>query len=88
MKTEKIEMANNKTHGEKLVGIDFNVGNRGDVHDCKQRFAEAINQLETHRAEAFEQGTLTADKEMLLDEAQKRIIDAQMWAVKAITWGL
>ena len=33
------------TVGEKLVGIDFNVGNRGDVADCKNRFAFAIKQL-------------------------------------------
>lgn len=26
------------TRGEQLVGIDFNVGNRGDVHDCKNAF--------------------------------------------------
>lgn len=76
------------THGEKLVGITFNVGARQDVHDCKQRFAFAIDQLEAHKQDAFAQGTLNSTKEMLIEEAQKRILDAQMWAVKAITYGI
>lgn len=37
---------------------------------------------------AFYDETSREYKEMLLDEAVKRIIDAQMWAVKALTWGL
>lgn len=86
--TDQIKFANDKSVGEKLVGIDFNPGNIGDVAECKQRFAQAINQVIAHKDDAFNQGTLTADKEMLLDEAVKRILDAQMWAVKAITWGL
>ncbi|OOH91870.1 hypothetical protein BMT54_01805 [Pasteurellaceae bacterium 15-036681] len=75
------------THGEKLVGIEFNVGNRSDVAECKERFAKAIDQLEVHKAETLQHGTLNANKEMLIEEAQKRILDAQMWAVKAITYG-
>ena len=80
-------MSTGNTIGEKLVGIDFNPSNLGAVAQCKQRFAEAINQLEQHQEEAIEHGTLTADKQMLLCEAKKRIVDAQMWAVKALTWG-
>ena len=85
--TDQIKFANDKSSGEKLVWIDFNPGNITDIAECKQRFAQAINQVIAHK-DAFNQGSLTADKEMLLDEAVKRIIDAQMWAVKAITWGL
>lgn len=70
------------TRGEQLVGIDFNVGNRGDVHECKMRFAHAINQLEEL---SNGPSTLSATQKLLLDEAIMRIIDAQMWAVKAIT---
>lgn len=70
------------TRGEQLVGIDFNVGNRGDVHECKMRFAHAINQLE----ELINgPATLSATQKLLIDEAITRIVDAQMWAVKAIT---
>lgn len=70
------------TRGEQLVGIDFNVGNRGDVHDCKTRFAQAIDQLE-----AIKNGPeMISDLQLhLIDEAILRILDAQMWAVKAIT---
>lgn len=70
------------TRGEQLVGIDFNVGNRGDVHDCKLRFAQAIDQLENLRTGP---GVLSANQEMIIAEAITRILDAQMWAVKAIT---
>lgn len=75
------------THGEKLVGINFNVGNATDVHTCKTRFAAAIDQIVEARESAREHGTLNAIKEQLLDEAETRIVDAQMWAVKAITYG-
>jgi hypothetical protein len=70
------------TRGEQLVGIDFNVGNRSDVHDCKARFAQAIDQLE-----AIKNGPeMISDLQLhLIDEAMLRILDAQMWAVKAIT---
>lgn len=80
-------MSTGKTIGEKLVGIDFNPDNLGAIAQCKQCFAEAINRLERHREEAIEHVKLTADKQMLFCEAKKRIIDAQMWAVKALTWG-
>ena len=70
------------TYGEELVGIGFNVGNRGDVHECKMRFAHAINQLE----ELINgPSTLSATQKLLIDEAITRIVDAQMWAVKDIT---
>lgn len=75
------------TTGGRLVGIGFNVGNDGEVTECKRRFADAIDQLETHKEIADEHGTLNATKEYLLKEAQTRIIDAQMWAVKALTYG-
>lgn len=70
------------TRGEQLVGIDFNVDNHGDVHDCKMRFAHAINRLEELRNGPT---TLSATQELLINEAIMRIVDAQMWAVKAIT---
>ena len=70
------------TRGEQLVGIDFNVGNRGDVHECKTRFAQAIDQLENLRTGPE---MLSANQEMIIAEAIMRILDAQMWAVKALT---
>lgn len=75
------------TRGEKLVSINFNVGGADDVAECKKRFAEAIDQLDEHRDDELRHGTLSAIKDKLLDEAESRIIDAQMWAVKALTYG-
>lgn len=66
------------TRSEKLVGINFNVGGSE---------VDAIDQLVERRIEADEQGTLNSIKEQLLAEAEARIVDAQMWAVKAITYG-
>ena len=51
------------------------MGNRGDVAECKNRFAFAINQLED-----------LYKSEEVTEEAKMRILDAQMWAVKAITY--
>lgn len=70
------------TLGEKLVGVDFNVDNRGDVTECKNRFAFAINQLE----ELYKSEEVTEGKASIIEEAKMRILDAQMWAVKAITY--
>ena len=70
------------TVGEKLVGVDFNVGNRGDVADCKNRFAFAINQLE----DLYKGKEVTEGQAAIIEEAKMRILDAQMWAVKAITY--
>lgn len=70
------------TYGEQLVGLDFNVGNREDVHECKQRFAQAIDQLKDliNGPE-----TVSEDQWFITQEAIKRALDAQMWAVKALT---
>ena len=75
------------TRGEKLVGINFNVGGSDAVAECKKRFAEAIDQLDAHRDDELNRGTLNAIKDKLIGEAESRIIDAQMWAVKALTYG-
>lgn len=76
----------NETLGEKLVGITFNVDNLTDVAECKVRFAQAIDQIEAHKEECIKQGLLSLNKEMIINEAKKQIINAQMWGVKAITY--
>jgi len=73
------------TFGEKAVGLTFNSGANAAVHDCKVIYAKAIDQLNTIRDVAvfnkdFEVARLTA---VAITETQ----GAQMWAVKAITWG-
>lgn len=49
------------TRGELVVGISFNVGGREDVHECKQRFADAIDQLYT-----LEEGASDFKRELII----------------------
>lgn len=70
------------TYGEQLVGLSFNVGNREDVHECKKRFAESIDQLKELIAGPEK---ISEMQYLLAQEAIKRALDAQMWAVKALT---
>lgn len=70
------------TYGEQLVGLSFNVGNREDVHECKKRFAESIDQLKELIAGPEKVSEM---QYLLAQEAIKRALDAQMWAVKALT---
>ena len=70
------------TYGEQLVGLSFNVGNREDVHECKKRFADAIDQLNDIKNGP---SVVSYEQNKLFDEAIMRILDAQMWAVKALT---
>lgn len=70
------------TYGEQLVGLSFNVGNREDVHECKKRFADAIDQLKELIAGPEKVSEM---QYLLAQEAIKRALDAQMWAVKALT---
>lgn len=70
------------TYGEELVGLSFNVGNREDVHECKKRFAESIDQLKELIAGPEK---ISEMQYLLAQEAIKRALDAQMWAVKALT---
>ncbi len=73
----------NKTYGQKLVGISFNPGQREDVNDIKQKCADIIDNL-TEQRDSCDRGHESA---MIFDEAIRRIMDAQMWAVKAVTYG-
>lgn len=71
------------TFGEKAVGMTFNPGGNTHVTAIKALFGYAIDDLNTRRA-------MTGDPEqkrmysIAITEAQT----AQMWAVKAVTWGL
>lgn len=75
-------MSEELTKGQKLVGINFNVGGSKDVDECKRRFADAIDQLSKQFGNAMVSGL----HQSIIEEAEKRILDAQMWAVKALTF--
>lgn len=69
------------TFGQKAVGLRFNPSQDSAVDICKQRFADAIDQLHELRnsSDSFEAKRLAS---VGITELQA----AQMWAVKALTW--
>lgn len=70
------------TFGERAVGLPFNPGNNAAVDSLKRRYASIIDDLDGLRSEINdpEVKRLAA---IAITEAQT----AQMWAVKAVTWG-
>lgn len=76
------KMSEELTKGQKLVSINFNVGGNPDVDECKQRFSDAIDQL----SNKFNGKAVTELHSVIISEAENRILDAQMWAVKALTF--
>jgi hypothetical protein len=71
------------SYGQAAVGLTFNPSANADVQKVKQQYADIIDDLAIRR----EQSTDSEVKRLCsvaITEAQA----AQMWAVKAITWGL
>lgn len=74
-------MSENITLGQKLVGISFNPSSMPSVDEVKQKAAELIDAVHANMPDSTSEEAL-----MIHNEALRRIMDAQMWAVKAITW--
>ncbi|MDC6033466.1 hypothetical protein [Proteus mirabilis] len=70
-----------QTLGQKLVGISFNPSGNIIVDAVKQNAADTIDLIQDSMQKATSEESL-----MIYNEAIRRIMDAQMWAVKAITW--
>lgn len=70
-----------QTLGQKLVGISFNPSGNIIVDAVKQNAADTIDLVQDSMQKATSEEAL-----MIHNEAMRRIMDAQMWAVKAITW--
>ena len=71
-----------QTFGQRAVGLSFNPSKDGAVDEIKQAYANIIDLLDELRADqpyGKEQARLCS---IAITQAQ----DAQMWAVKAITW--
>ena len=71
-----------QTFGQRAVGLSFNPSKDDAVAEIKQRYATIIDLLDELRTEnpyGKEQARLCS---IAITQAQ----DAQMWAVKAITW--
>jgi len=69
------------TFGQKAVGLNFNPSGDDAVGQCKQKFADAIDQLNDLR-----NSSTSGEFKRLASVAITETQSAQMWAVKAITW--
>jgi hypothetical protein len=72
-----------QSYGEKAVGLSFNPSGNDFVQAVKESYAQIIDNLDGIRrdSEDPEQKRLCS---IAITEAQT----AQMWAVKAATWGM
>lgn len=68
--------------GGKAVGLKFNPSGDREVTQVKADCAELINNIHKLRTE-----TEDGEKKRMYSVAITEIQTAQMWAVKAITWG-
>lgn len=71
-----------ESYGGKAVGLTFNPSNLVSVDVVKTQYAEIINDLDQTRTDA-EDPEVKRLCSIAITEAQS----AQMWAVKAITFG-
>lgn len=79
-KTHLIDMRE-LTFGQKAVGLNFNLSGDDAVAQAKQKFADAIDQLNDLR-----NATTSGEVKRMCSVAITECQTAQMWAVKAITW--
>ena len=70
-----------QTYGQKAVGLSFNPSGDEAVANCKQMFANIIDQMVLVRG-----GAETPEAARLASIAITEAQTAQMWAVKALTW--
>jgi hypothetical protein len=70
------------TFGEKAVGLSFNPSGDPAVHACKAGFAALIDQMEAIRNDPKSSSGKKRHAALAITMAE----DAQMRAVKAITW--
>lgn len=78
---------NNPTLGERLIGVEYDSNDNSEVTHIKRYFAQVIDNLEHERVMSNAAGTLNGVKDDLIKEAMMRVADAQMWVVKAQTYG-
>jgi len=70
------------TFGEKMVGLSFNPSGDDAVAQCKTAFAKQIDGMDDLR----KRPGASFDQVNIAHEAILKMMDAQMWAVKALTW--
>ena len=70
-----------QTFGQKAVGLSFNPSGDDAVAQCKQRFADAIDQMNDLRTSSS-----SPEVKRMASVTITEMQTAQMWAVKALTW--
>ena len=70
------------TFGEKAVGFNFNPSQDPIVAGLKNKFADIIDDLNDLRNQ-----TADGEEKRMYSVAITEVQTAQMWAVKAVTWG-
>ena len=73
--SDKVEL----TFGQKAVGLRFNPSGDNKVDLIKQKFAEIIDVVNDAQPETYLGNQIRG-------EAMRTAMDAQMWAVKLLTW--
>lgn len=70
------------TFGQKAVGLSFNPSGSVEVNATKQLYADIIDGLDKLRTDSTD-----PEVKRLASVAITEAQTAQMWAVKALTWG-
>jgi len=78
------ETAQSLTYGQKAVGLTFNPGGSEEVHRVKEAYAAIIDGLNDEISDPSIM--YNSEKVRLVKIAITQAQQAQMWAVKAITW--
>jgi hypothetical protein len=73
------------TYGEKAVGLTFNPGGDAKVDEVKQLYAQIIDLCNDMKVPQSDNQSLN-ERNRLMAIAITSAQDAQMWAVKGITW--
>lgn len=85
---DKIDMSKISTtsRGEKLIGVTSNPSGNSEVEIVKRACAYLIDVVEKYRENNEHAGTLSVDKQLLVDNAIIQILNTQMNVVKVITF--
>jgi hypothetical protein len=76
------------TEGQRLMSVKFNPGKSPDVDRIKELMAEVADIVATAR-DSHESDLKGPDhlSQVIFDNASSQLLNAQMAAVKAVTWG-
>jgi hypothetical protein len=80
--TDEENNGRSMTYGEKAVGLTFNPSGNQHVHHAKRLCADLIDQMA-----ALRERSTDGEQKRLASVAITELQTAQMWAVKALTWG-